>query len=164
MPTDPQTLCRRTEEYLHAQIPITRAMGVGIESYDATTGRLVLTAPLEVNHNHLGTAFGGSLSALCTLAGYALLWLELARQGGDESDQSPATTAHVVVKEGTIAYRRPVKDTMIRVVCERPDADVMGTFHHQFAQKGKARVNLSCSVIESGQNCVEFTGAYVAIR
>lgn len=164
MPTDPQTLCRTTEEYLHAQIPITRAMGVSLESYDATTGRLVLAAPLDVNHNHLGTAFGGSLSALCTLAGYALLWLELARQNGDETDQSPVTQAHVVVKESTISYRRPVKDAMIRVVCERPDADVMRTFHHQFAQKGKARVVLSCSVIEDAQICVEFTGTYVAIR
>ncbi|QIF04047.1 YiiD C-terminal domain-containing protein [Roseimicrobium sp. ORNL1] len=164
MSTDPQHLCRSTEEYLHAQIPITRAMGVGIESYEPTTGHLVLTAPLQVNHNHLGTAFGGSLSALCTLAGYALLWLELARQSNDDIDGSPATQAHVVVKESTISYRRPVKDSLIRVVCERPDTDVMSTFHHQFSQKGKARVVLSCSVIESGQISVVFTGTYVAIR
>jgi thioesterase domain-containing protein len=164
MPTDPQTLCRRTEEYLHAQIPITHAMGVGVDSYDVATGRLVITAPLEANHNHLGTAFGGSLSALCTLAGYALLWLELGRHGSDEADMSPATQAHVVVKESTISYRNPVKDSIIRVTCERPDTDVMSTFHHQFAQKGKARVELSCSVVESGQICVEFTGTYVAIR
>jgi thioesterase domain-containing protein len=163
MPTDSQILCRTTEEYLHSQIPITRTMGVGIESYEPTTGRLVLSAPLQVNHNHLGTAFGGSLSALCTLAGYALLWLELARRGGDESAKSPATQAHVVVKESSISYRRPVKDAMIRVVCERPDTDVMSTFHHQFAQKGKARIGLSCTVVEDGQICVEFTGTYVAI-
>jgi thioesterase domain-containing protein len=139
-------------------------MGVGIESYETTTGRLVLTAPLEVNHNHLGTAFGGSLSALCTLAGYALLWLELGRQNSDEKDMSPATQAHVVVKESTISYRRPVKDAMIRVVCDRPGADVMGSFHRQFSLKGKARIDLSCTVVESGQVCVEFTGTYVAIR
>lgn len=164
MPTDSQPLCRTTEAYLHSQIPITRAMGVGIESYDAATGHLVLTAPLEINHNHLGTAFGGSLSALCTLAGYALLWLEIARQSGAEAGKSPATQAHVVVKESTISYRRPVKDALIRVVCERPDTEVMNTFHHQFSQKGKARIELSCSVVESGQVCVEFTGTYVAIR
>jgi thioesterase domain-containing protein len=69
-----------------------------------------------------------------------------------------------VVKASTISYRRPVKDTLIRVVCERPAAEVMCAFHHQFSQKGKARVELSCSVVESGQVCVEFTGTYVAIR
>jgi thioesterase domain-containing protein len=164
MPTDSQTLCRTTEEYLHDQISITRAMGVAIESYDATTGHLVLTAPLEINHNHLGTAFGGSLSALCTLAGYALLWLELARQNGDGTEASPHTKAHVVVKESTISYRHPVRDTMIRVVCERPDAALMQTFHGQFTHKGKARIQLTSIVTENAQTCVEFTGTYVAVR
>jgi thioesterase domain-containing protein len=164
MPTDPQTLCRTTEAYLHEQIPITRAMGVGIESYDATTGRLVLTAPLEANHNHLGTAFGGSLSALCTLAGYALLWLELARQNRDEDAEGAGTKAHVVVKESTISYRHPVKDAVIRVACERPDAALLQTFHQQFANKSKARIQLTCTVTENAQVCVQFTGTYVAVR
>jgi thioesterase domain-containing protein len=139
-------------------------MGVGIESYDATTGRLVLTAPLEANHNHLGTAFGGSLSALCTLAGYALLWLELAKQDGGEAGASPHTKAHVVVKESTISYRHPVKDAVIRVVCERPDSTLMQAFHQQFANKSKARIQLTCTVTENAQACVEFTGMYVAVR
>ena len=66
---------RETEAFFYEQIPLTRAMGVRVESYDGQ--QLVLTAPLALNHNHLGTAFGGSLSALATLAGYGLLWLDL---------------------------------------------------------------------------------------
>src|SRR5690606_33240492 len=58
-----------TEAFLHAKIPLARAMGVRVERCDSEG--LVLTAPLEPNHNHLGTAFGGSLAALATLAGYA---------------------------------------------------------------------------------------------
>ena len=65
---------RETEEFLCAKIPLTRAMQVRVEGYDKSG--LVLTAPLAANHNHLGTAFGGSLAALVMLAGYALLWLE----------------------------------------------------------------------------------------
>lgn len=163
MPTDSQTLCRTAEAYLHAQIPFTRTMGAGIESYDATTGRLILTAPLEPNHNHLGTAFGGSLSALSTLAGYALLWLELERQNSGGAEASPHTKAHVVVKESTISYRHPVKENMIRVVCERPAAALMQAFHQQFANKGKARIQLASTVTENGKVCVEFTGMYVAV-
>ena len=72
-------LLRDTERFLHEQIPLTQAMGVQIESYDEA--QLVVTAPLEPNHNHLGTAFGGSLSALTTLTGYAMLWLQLGDQG-----------------------------------------------------------------------------------
>src|SRR5687768_7425366 len=100
-------LLLETEHFLHEQIPLTQSMGVRVESFDGA--RLILTAPLEPNHNHLGTAFGGSLSALATLAGYALLWLQL----GDRQ-------AHIVIRESTIRYRRPVRGTL-RAICLRPD-------------------------------------------
>ena len=82
-------LLRETEAFLHDQIPLTQAMGVRLESYDASG--LILTAPLAPNHNHLGTAFGGSLATLAILAGYTLLWLEL----GDRS-------SHIVIQESQI--------------------------------------------------------------
>jgi thioesterase domain-containing protein len=47
------SLVGRTQELLHARIPITRAMGVKVEDYDGE--RLVLSAPLAANVNHLGT-------------------------------------------------------------------------------------------------------------
>ena len=62
---------RRIQEVLHSKIPITRAMGVRVAEYDGR--RLVLSAPLDANVNHLGTAFGGSLNALAVLSGYGLL-------------------------------------------------------------------------------------------
>src|SRR6266446_4830743 len=110
---------RETEAFFHEQIPITRAMGVHVEAYDGS--RLTLTAPLALNHNHLGTAFGGSLSAVATLAGYGLLWLEL-------NDR----TAHVVIREGTISYRRPVRGE-IRAVCRRPEEAAVAAFKAEFA-------------------------------
>jgi len=141
----------QTEEFLHTQIPITRAMGVRVESWEA--GRLVLTAPLEINHNHLGTAFGGSLAALATLAGYACLWLEL----GDR-------TAHVIIAESTLSYRRPVRGEL-RAVCHRPEGEVLAAFKSAFAQTGKARVRLSVAVEGAqGTVAVEFSGTFVARR
>ena len=49
---------REIEQFFYTKIPLTAAMGVRVESYDGET--LVLTAPVDANHNHLGTAFGGS--------------------------------------------------------------------------------------------------------
>ena len=86
-----------TEAFLHAKIPLARAMGVRVERCDSEA--LVLTAPLEPNHNHLGTAFGGSLAALATLAGYAFLWREL---------RDP--DAHIVIRRSELDYRHPVHD------------------------------------------------------
>ncbi len=140
---------RETEEFLHQQIPITRAMGVMVESYDET--RFVLTAPLEVNHNHLGTAFGGSLSAIATLAGYGLLWLKL----GDRS-------AHIVIHNSSIRYRHPVRGT-IRAICQSPDGAELAAFKSRFREKGRARIGLKVVIIDDDEVCVEFEGVYVAL-
>jgi len=139
-----------TTRFLHAKIPITAAMGVAVESYDAE--QLVLTAPLEPNHNHLGTAFGGSLSAIATLAGYALLWLEL-----DDRE------AHIVVKSSAIQYRHPVREN-IRAICQRPAAEEMERFRKQYARNGKAGIELAVTIVENDQPCVDFTGVFVALR
>lgn len=145
-----EALLRETEQFLHEQIPLTQAMGVHLESYDDE--KLVITAPLEPNHNHLGTAFGGSLSAIATLAGYSLLWLLL----GDRS-------AHIVVRESSIRYRRPVTG-IIRAIGHWPDEASLGAFRIQFEQNGKARLTLQVTVEQNGEVCVEFTGEFVAIR
>ncbi len=141
---------RETEKFLHAKIPLTRAMEVQVENYDA--GQLTLSAPLAANHNHLGTAFGGSLAALAMLAGYALLWLEL----GDRD-------AHVVISESTLKFRRPVQN-ILRAICRAPVATALAQFKAEFAARGKARLQLEVVIENEGEVAVEFRGTYVARR
>lgn len=143
-------LLRETEAFLHQQIPLTLAMGVTVESWDGR--KLILHAPLEPNHNHLGTAFGGSLSALSTLAGYSLLWLVL----GDRQ-------AHIVVRDSTIRYRHPVQGAL-RAICRRPGEDEMEAFQRQFVETGRARLSLHVTIEDAGKVCVEFAGSFVAMR
>ena len=141
---------RETELFLHRQIPLTAAMGVGLE-LDGE-GRLVVRAPLEPNHNHLHTAFGGSLSALAMVAGYAFLWLELVERD-----------SHIVIRDGAVSYERPVRGE-IRAVCLRPDGEALAAFKAAFAAKGKARIRLEVIVEEAGETAVRFQGTYVALR
>jgi thioesterase domain-containing protein len=141
---------RETEASFHRLIPITRAMGVQLTGYDGS--QLVIEAPLSLNHNHLGTAFGGSLNTIATLAGYGLVWLEL----GD-----PAS--HVVIRESSIAFRHPVtKD--IRAICRRPDQATMTEFKEHFLRKNRARLRLRATIEQDGKVCVEFEGVFVAMR
>lgn len=143
-------LLQATERFLHEQIPLTRAMGVRMERFDDE--QLVLSAPLEPNHNHLGTAFGGSLSAIATLAGYSLLWLEL----GDRD-------SHIVIKSSSLKYLHPVRSE-IRAVCGRIDAANLARFREKFARTGKAGISLRVAIVENERTCVEFEGLFVAIR
>jgi len=141
---------RDIEKYLHEKIPLTKAMKVKVETYEAD--RLVLTAPLSANYNHLGTAFGGSLNTLAILAGYALLWLEL----GDAS-------AHVVIRESSVRFRRPVRGEL-RAVCRRPSDEVLDAFREKYSKEHKARITLQAVLEENGETAVEFEGVYVAVQ
>src|SRR5690242_20365616 len=130
-----EQLLRETETFLHEQIPLTLAMGVMVESWDGQ--RLVLQAPLAPNHNHLGTAFGGSLSALATLTGYCLLWLML----GDRQ-------AHIVVRESNIRYRSPVRG-VLRSIAQRPADQDMEAFRLKFMETGRASLTLKAVIEEA---------------
>jgi thioesterase domain-containing protein len=144
------SLTGRIEELFYTEIPITRAMGVRVEDYDGR--RLVLSAPLEANVNHLGTAFGGSLNALAVLSGYGLLWLELQD-----------TQSHLVIRDSSISYERPVTGEL-RAVCLRPHTDALDHFKRTFHQHGKARIRLSSTIEDKGVTAVRFDGTFVALR
>jgi thioesterase domain-containing protein len=141
---------RETEAFFHRVIPLTRAMGVRVISYDGKA--LVLEAPLAPNHNHLGTAFGGSLTAMATLAGYGLLWLELGDPG-----------AHVVIRESSAVFRRPVLKS-IRAVGHRPPAEDLLRFREEFARNGKARLTIKVTIEEDDTAAMEFLGTFVAVH
>ena len=146
----PHLLPEDIEEFLHGKIPLTKAMETRVESYE--DDKLVLIAPLAPNHNHLGTAFGGSLAAIATLAGYALLWLEL----GDKD-------AHIVIRSSKVSYDRPVRGE-IRAICLRPAEGALARFRKNYERSGKGRIRLGVTIAEDDNVCVDFEGIYVAIR
>lgn len=143
---------RGLEAFLHEKIPLTKAMGLHVAESNAQ--RLVLEAPLDKNVNHLGTAFGGSLHALPTLACYAGLWTLLREAGID---------GHVVVKRSQASYCSPVTGTL-RAVCARPPAALVKEFIADLRRHKKARMELT-AIVEGadGQPAVEFSGSFVAV-
>lgn len=142
---------QKIAQYFHEMIPLTEAMGVQVEIWDED--RLVLTAPLARNHNHLGTAFGGSLSAMATLAGYGMIWLALGSKEG-----------HVVIRDSAMRYRRPVRGE-IRAVCRTPVSDILDTFRQEFESKGKAHLKLAVTIEDrDALDAATFEGTFVAMR
>ena len=139
---------RRTEEFLHAKIPLTRAMGVRVVAHGDA---FAIEAPVALNYNHLHTAFGGSINAVATLAAYGFVWLRL----GDES--------HVVVRESTIRFLRPIRE-VIRAHCEQPTGDELRIFDSALRDNGKARIRLTVRVEENDALAAEFSGTFVATR
>ena len=142
-------LRNQLESFLSDKIPLATAMGVRV----VTLEPLMLEAPVALNSNHLGTAFGGSINAVATLAGYALLWLAL------QDDPS----VHLVIAESSIRFLRPVRKT-IRAVCCRPEDSAMTTLKSDLAAQSRGRIRLRVQVEEWGASAAEFEGLFVAIR
>lgn len=142
---------RDLEAFLHQKIPLSRAMDVRVvESNDQ---QMVLEAPLAANVNHLGTAFGGSLHALPTLACYATVWTIMREAGAD---------GHVVVKRSEANYRQPVKG-LLRAVCQRPAETVREKFLSDLRRHKKARMEMQALIAgPDGKPAVEFHGIFVA--
>jgi thioesterase domain-containing protein len=140
------------EAFLHEKIPLTKAMGLHVA--ESSAQRLVLEAPLDRNVNHLGTAFGGSLHMLPTLACYAGLWTLMREAGID---------GHVVVKHSEASYRSPVTGKL-RAVCVRPAATLVKDFIRDLKRHKKARMDLT-AIVEGpkGKPAVEFSGSFVAV-
>jgi thioesterase domain-containing protein len=141
----------KIQRLLHEQIPLTRAMAVRVAGRTAEGG-VILEAPLEPNHNHLQTAFGGSLATLATLSGYVMLWLEV-----DDPN------CHIVIRESRISFQRPVRGTL-RAICRRPDEAALAEFRAAFARKDRARLELEAVIEEDGDAAVTFQATFVAIR
>lgn len=168
---------REAEEFLHAHIPLTLAMGVRLVP-DASG--FAVEAPVALNRNHLQTAFGGSINSVATLAGYTFLWLELRGQHAEVqsppgTDAAPVAAslceaaerlsqapARLVVRESSIRFLRPIRETL-RAICVPLTAEELATFTSTLLRCGKARLTIEVRIEEQGELAAHFTGTFVAV-
>jgi thioesterase domain-containing protein len=148
---DMKSLLRTLQQTLAQEIPITEHLGIAVGGYDGKC--LTLVAPLEQNVNHKQTAFGGSLNAVLTLAGWGLLWLLLKEHNIE---------AEIVIQESTISYLLPVTRDF-SACCRQPGPAAIAAFENTLRKKGKARLELYAEIDEAGAVATAFKGRYVAL-
>jgi thioesterase domain-containing protein len=137
--------------YIHAQIPLTKAMEVSVLSIEASA--ITLQAPLAPNINHRQSVFGGSAAALAILAGWALLHVRLRAEG---------IAARLVIQRNAMEYRHPILGTFsARARLEHPQR--WKPFTSTLARKGKARIAVSAELEHVDQVVATFTGQFVAL-
>ena len=150
-PAAPEMQPAELAQYMHAHIPLTRAMGVAVLSIEA--GALTLQAPLAPNINHRQSVFGGSAAALAILAGWALLHVRLRAEG---------IAGRLVIQRNTMEYRHPILGTFsARASLEHPQRWKL--FTSTLARKGKARIAVSAELEHMEQVVATFTGQFVAL-
>ncbi len=134
-------------------MPITRHMGVKVLNSSGETG-IRLLAPLGPNLNHHQTAFGGSISALAILAGWALMFTRL---------QSASFEGQIIIQRNSVHYVKPITDDF-EAHCLPPDDSVWTKFTDMLARKAKARIELRIEVLQAGVLAGVLTGVYVAMK
>ena len=139
------------EQYLHAHIPLSRAMAVRVLSISESA--VVLQAPLAPNTNHRETVFGGSAGALAILAAWSLVHVRL---------QAAGTAARLVLQRNTMEYQRPIlgEFTARAALASAPQ---WLRFSTTLARRRKARIIVAALLEHGGQVVGSFRGEFVAL-
>lgn len=116
------------ERLVHQHIPLAAAMQARIDHFDGHA--LTAHAPLAVNRNHYGTAFGGSIYTVSLLAGWGLASLLLDQAG------------MIVVEHAEADYKRPIKEDLVAIAQPAEGADPTA-FAADFQVQGKARMDIT---------------------
>jgi thioesterase domain-containing protein len=146
--TSVDSLGRELQETWLREIPLATALAIEVAS--CTREEIVVRAPLAPNRNLHGTAFAGSLFAVCVLTGWGAAWRALKERG---------TEGHIVVADSRIKYRRAVSGDLL---CHcRPYVDDVVQRLAGLAASGRASLPLVCTIDQDGKRAVTFEGEYV---
>ena len=128
------------------------AMRTDIDGYDGQCLRL--RAPLAANVNDKGSAFGGSMTSLMTLAGWGLVMLRLQLAG---------LQADVFVADSNVRYRKPLYADL-EAEAMPVSSELWEPFLAAFVQRGRARIELHARILlPEGAVAADLAGRYVAI-
>ncbi|MFO8025693.1 YiiD C-terminal domain-containing protein [Thiohalophilus sp.] len=138
------------KQYLHEHIPLSKAMAVSVVT--AGPEEVVLRAPLGPNINHRETVFGGSASAVATLAAWSLLHLRLRAKG---------FTSRLVIQRNTMDYDLPI-DGVFTARASVDQVSDWSRFVRMLSRRGKGRVAVASVLEYNGQVAGRFSGEFVA--
>jgi len=136
---------RITEEFMLA-----RHIGIVVESADDSA--VILRAPLALNANYKGTAFGGSLYSVAVLTGWAWFTRYLAARD---------LSADAVIQESNMRFLAPVQGELRACAAAPPDAQI-DKFRKMLQRAGRGRIRLRVEIIYDQTLAALFDGVFAA--
>ena len=138
-------------QHLHQQIPMTRQMGILVQSF--STEGVIATAPLEVNINHQQSVFGGSIAALGIVTGFVAIWGNLKLR---------AIPAELVIQHSETDFSKPGLGDM-EARSRKISDTALKSFTTALASAGRARILVTSDIFSGGKLIASNTGTFVAI-
>ncbi|MCG8374686.1 MAG: YiiD C-terminal domain-containing protein [Balneolales bacterium] len=139
------------QSYLHEEIPISKNMGVQIESL--TNREVRLNAPISANSNMFNFASGTSVQSLLENSGWAYIRLVT-----DHLNPNPK----IVTENSETTFRRPISsDFSAQIVI--PSKQEVEKFLKEYRRSGRASIALE-AIVQEGKNIYAiFKGNYTII-
>ncbi len=143
-------MINKLQDKLYTEIPLTKAMNIEIKNYDKN--RLITTAPLSININDKGTAFGGSLSTMTIISSWCLCWII--------SKELNFNSNNIVIIKNETSFKKPVTKN---IIChtKKPSEEEIETLRKKLLTKKSASIKIKSQIIEDDETCVDFIGYYV---
>jgi thioesterase domain-containing protein len=140
------------QDYLHTEIPITRKMGIEVQSLSNNDVRLM--APIAENANHFKSAFGGSVDSLFLTAGWAYIRLVV-------NHIEPMPT--IVGSKAKTVFSRPITEDFTASLTI-PDKKEVDEFLKRYDRFGRSRIKLKAVIKKDGNTYASFEGEYVIVK
>jgi thioesterase domain-containing protein len=141
------------ERYLHEEIPISRAMGVGVAA--SGPDGVHLSMPLAPNLNHRGGLFGGSGAALAILAGWTLVHERLQGEAGLDP--------HIVIQRCQMEYLAPITSD-VTAHASPPPPEAWERFIRTFRRRGRARLQVVVELAAGGKPEARLVATFAALE
>ena len=143
-------MLKELENKLHREIPMTKYMKLQLKSLDDK--ELITTAPLDVNINDKGTAFGGSSNTMSIISAWSLCVLISKKLGFDN-------TMIAIIKNQS-SFRAPItKDLLCHTYL--PSKKDIEKIKDKLLSKGSTSIKIKSELIENEVSCLDFEGIYV---
>lgn len=143
-------MIKELQNKLYNEIPLTKMMEIKIQDYNDI--ELKTTAPLNININDKGTAFGGSLSTMTIISAWSLCWLISKELGFDSNN--------IVIIKNETSFRKPVTKDII-CYTKKPSLNEIEILKQKLETKKSASIKIESKIVENGEICVDFLGYYV---
>ncbi len=140
------------ENYLHDHIPVTKSMGFTVEEY--SLGRIRIKAPYKENINHRLSVFGGSISSILIMAGWAYVRKLMERIDPD---------CIIVIHKNTVNYHLPIISSFTAEV-KRVNKRQVDTFIEMYEKYGKARISIESEIDGNNHVLADFKGTFVVLK
>ena len=132
------------------EFSLAKHIGIIVESADDAA--VVLRAPLELNANYKGTAFGGSLYSVAVLTGWAWVTRYLAARG---------LAADAVIQESSVRFLSPVQGELRARTAAPPEAQI-DKFRKMLQRAGRGRIRLRVEINYGETLAALFEGVFAA--